>query len=94
MRELTKTILNNGVDKVFFLAKVRPLRKMLFVSYTSSSDSEIEMLCKINTERYKVEDGYKITLEPIYESFAKEDYYVSDLEDIIERGQIKLLIQQ
>jgi hypothetical protein len=94
MYPLTKTILEHGIENVYFIAKVRPLRKVMFISYTSSSDPEIEMLCKINTERYKVEDDYKITLEPIYEGFAKKDYYISDLQNIINRGHIKMLIQQ
>jgi hypothetical protein len=94
MRKLIKTILDNGIENVFFMAKTRPLNRVLGISYTSSSDHEVNMLCKINTERYKIEEGYKITLEPIYEGFAKEDYYVSDLESIIQSGHIKVLIQQ
>ncbi|KAA9007342.1 hypothetical protein F4V43_02325 [Paenibacillus spiritus] len=94
MKKLTEIILKNGVDKVFFLDKAKPLNSILGISYTSSSDPEVPMLFRINTDRYKVEDGYKLTLEPMYEGFASEHYYVSDLESIINRGQIKLLIQQ
>lgn len=94
MRKLTNIILENGVDSVYFIDKVKPLRTTLFMSYTTSSDPEVEMLCKINTERYKVEDNYKLTLEPIHEGFAKEHYYVSDLESLITEGRIKLLINK
>lgn len=94
MHKLTKTILEHGVENVYFIAKTQPLNRVLGISYTSSSDPEVEMLCKINTDRYKVEEGYKLTLQPIYDGFATEHYYVSDLESIIKRGHIKLLIQQ
>jgi hypothetical protein len=90
---LIDTILNHGVENVFFLAKARPLRKVLFVSYTSSSDPAIEMMCKIDTSRYKLEDQYKITIAPIYVGYAKEDYYVTDLQSMLNRGYAKMLVQ-
>ena len=82
-----------GVENVFFISKVLPLRRVMFLSYTSSSDEPINMLCKIDETRYKVSDGYKITLKPMHEGFATEHYYQSDLESIIKQGKIELLIK-
>jgi len=92
MKNLTETILKNGIDNMYFITEVKPLRTALFISYTSSSDPDIEMLCSIDEERYQVKDNYKITLKPIYDGFAKEHYYISDLEQMINSGSIKMLV--
>lgn len=92
---LKEKILAAGIENCFFILKMKPLNTLFFISYTSSSDPEVEAVAKIDEKRYKVEDGYKVTLKPLnYPRLAKEDFYLSDLEHMINDGQVKFLVQQ
>lgn len=91
--DIKKLVAEHGAENVMFISKVSPLRKVMMISYTSSSDKEIDMLCRIDEERYKVKEGYKITLRPIYDGFAHEHYYQSDLESLIKEGRVTLLLK-
>lgn len=44
--------------------------------------------CIIREDRYKVDDGYKVTLVPIDQRFAHEDYYQSDFVSLMKSGHI------
>ena len=45
--------------------------------------------CKINESRYKIDDGYKISLEPLdKEHFTWEHYYQSDFMQLVKSGHI------
>jgi hypothetical protein len=44
--------------------------------------------CKIDEDRYKVSEGYKITLISLDERFTYEHYYQSDFRGLIESGYI------
>jgi len=81
--------------KLRFLVKMKPIRTYFgLISLTSSSDEDILMLCEIVEDRYKIKDNYKITLQSI-EQFkgirGRENYYISDLQSIIESGNIQVL---
>lgn len=93
--DFTKILLKEGIGSFLFLAPMRRLRHVFGVfSYTSSSDPEEMVPCRIIESRHKVEDDYKITLEPIYEGFEKRHYYVSDLTSFIRRGSIQLFVNK
>lgn len=44
--------------------------------------------CEIVEDRYSVDEGYKITLRPIDEHFAREDFYQPDFVSLMESGHI------
>ena len=90
-KELFNLIKAEGIDKIVFHVPMRPLHIIPgFVSYTTSSDSYVEVPCKINTEQYDPFEGYKITLESIFSGFGRDRFYVSDLVDLIGRGTISI----
>ena len=89
---LKTQILKHGIENCFFSVPMRPLRKLLCFSYKSSSDDPIKVLAKISEEKYRIEDGYKITLKSIYPEFGQEHYYQLDLESLIEKGSVEMLV--
>ncbi len=92
--ELFQKILKVGIENCLFIVKMRPIRTALgLISYTSSSDEPIEVPATIIEDRYKVADNYKVRLKCIYEGFGYDDYYLSDLESLISRGQVKFYIK-
>lgn len=93
MNSLLQAIGNVGKDKIVFLAPFRPLRRMLIISYTSSSDPEVMLPARIAEDVYKLADNYKITLEPMYEGYARDHYYISDLESLIRKGTVKVMTE-
>ena len=44
--------------------------------------------CEIVEDRYNVDEGYKVTLRPIDEHFAREDFYQSDFISLMKSGHI------
>ncbi len=90
--DILKLIEEKGIKNLKFLVKMRPIQSYFgIIHLTSSSDPEILMVCEIVEDRYKVSEGYKLTLQSI-EQFPKikgrESYYISDLNSIIEDGHI------
>lgn len=83
-----------GVENCVFLVPMRPVRTLMLISYTSSSDPEYLVPATISEERYKLKDEYKTTLKSIYPEFGKEHFYLSDLELMIKQGTIQFLIKQ
>lgn len=81
------------VSKCLFLFPMRPLRNIMFITYTSSSDEMVTIPCTISEEKYKVKDGYKVTLKSIYPGFGKEHVYISDLCNLLNNGYCKLYIK-
>lgn len=81
-----------GVGGVLIMIGMQPTRKLWFVKYTSSNDDYMLIPTKITEERYKVKDGYKITLKPIYPGFSEQHFYQSDLELMIENKDVKIFI--
>ena len=66
---------NGGVENFRCFAQMRRIEMVIpFMGISVVSDSNMTwMECKIDERHYKVEDGYKITLVPLQEGFAKED---------------------
>lgn len=86
-----------GVENLCFLVKMKPIRSVLgLLSYTSSSDPDILMICEIDESRYKVSDSYKITLKSIEQIKGlrgSEHFYICDLQSMIRSGQVSVLIR-
>lgn len=91
--ELKEKIKKAGINNCMFIVPMLPLRNMIGINYTSSSDDKVDVPCIINEDRYKIEDNYKITLVSIYEGFGKQNFYISDLEGSIESGKIIFYIK-
>jgi hypothetical protein len=85
---LKRIILMFGVNNVRFIVPCRPLQDFGFVVLTSSSDEPVMTMCEINEDRYKVEDGYKITVTPINPDSNMEShhFYQSDLSTLLNDG--------
>ena len=66
-----------------------PMRRLEYVGLIPgiafrTSSSQYEMVeCEIVETRYKVDDGYKVTLKAVDESYGLEHFYQSDLETSI-----------
>ncbi|MCM1121176.1 MAG: hypothetical protein NC416_01195 [Eubacterium sp.] len=44
--------------------------------------------CEISEDRYKVNEGYKVTLKPIDPRFMAHDFYQMDFNSLLKDGQI------
>lgn len=94
---LGKLINSIGVENVRFLVDLTPIQTFLgFISFTSSSTPEIPMLCEIDESRYKLADDYKLTLrsiEQIKGIKGSRHFYMSDLQQMIDDGQVKMMVE-
>ncbi len=80
-------------ESLLVMAKLRPVRHILFVSYTSSNDEPVLVPCTIDESRYKMKDGYKVAIKSIYEGFGGETYYLSDFNSLWHSGAIKVFVE-
>lgn len=92
--QLQRIINTYGIENIMFMVPIKPIRVIGPISYKSSDDEEIKVPCKINEERYKIHEGYKITLESIYPQFGKEHYYQHDLALLIEQGCVEFFVKR
>ena len=83
-----------GIENCMFLVPMTPLNTVFgFIAYKSSSDKEVVVPAKISEDKHKIKDDYKITLKSIYEKYGKEHYYISDLELLIENGDVEFFVR-
>ena len=92
--DLTKKILEAGIENCLFIAPVKQLNTFLGFSFTPSADPEIMLPCKISEERYNVRDNYKITLVCTIDGFSKNHFYISDLSHMIDDGTVEFFIKK
>lgn len=88
--ELLNKIEEIGVENIRFIVPMRPIIDYGFVRFTSSSDKPVKVECKINEERFKVKDKYKITLESVEPGFGKDHFYVLDLVQLMRDDYITI----
>lgn len=76
-------------DAHYFIS-MHPLEGIpeLGLFYKSSNTLEKIVECEIVEDRYKIDDGYKVTLKALDENYGFEHYYQSDFVSLIERGII------
>lgn len=94
--ELILAILNDGVEKVRFIDSCykRSTSDIFGLGiFTSDTDN---VVCSVHEGRYKVIDGYKISLTPSIpnENYAGDHYYTSDLRSLIKSGSIRILTSE
>lgn len=70
-----------------YFCLMRPIQSLFGIGFTSSSDALEWFECYVDEERYKVEDGYKITLRAI-DGRAYEHFYQSDFLQLMWGGSI------
>jgi hypothetical protein len=88
--ELRKFILDKGIENIICRVPMRPLQKLLCFTLTHSSTKPVTVDCVIDETRYKIKDGYKITVRALDESFGSEDFYLMDFARIVKDGIISL----
>lgn len=84
-----QSIIHDGIENTRFFVPMHPLEGIRgLVTFTSSSTPEILVECRIDETRYKVKEGYKITLRAINPAFGQDHYYTCDLLSLIKSGHI------
>lgn len=74
---------NINKDNHYF-ALMHPMHTFAgILSWTCSSDREKWVECEIIEDRYKVEDNYKVTLNPIEPGYAPESFYQMDFAGLL-----------
>ena len=80
---------HGGIENFRCFAQLAPIDMHTPFGFCIVGDNYTWVECKINESRYRVEDGYKISLEPIdREHFTWEHYYQSDFMSLIKSGCI------
>lgn len=85
MRDWIKeNIIDKGMDNARFWVRMHKTHyfPLLGIAY-ETNDEEYWVECCVIEERYKLSDGYKITLKPLDNRFSKRDFYQSDFESCI-----------
>jgi hypothetical protein len=73
-----------GVNNLRFIVPMSRLRGgFLGITYRLSGDPLYITECTVDESRYKIEQGYKITLRARDPLFGTETFYQSDLESMI-----------
>lgn len=95
--QLQNLIAKIGIENIRFLIPMRPVKRVLSIAYTSTNDEAQKVLAKIDETRYKIEDGYKITLvaenQEVYGNRHYYHYYQTYLLTLIKNGHIRVLIE-
>lgn len=86
---IKENILDKGVENVRFFAKMGKIDYVFpFGVEIASSSNTTWTECKIDERKYKVLDGYKITLISLDSEYSYEHYYESDFESLVQEGHI------
>lgn len=77
-----------NIDKdAHYFVLMRPLHGVFgLFCYTSSTDREKWVECKIVEEEYKVDDEYKVELRAIEPGYGKETFYQEDFVSMLKCG--------
>ena len=91
---LSEQILKVGIESCLFLVPMKPVRTFMgMIAFTSSEDNDVIVPARITEERYKISDDYKITLKSDYSLYGKVNFYLSDLEMMINDGRVQFYIK-
>lgn len=89
-KELMKIIKMEGIENIRFNIPMKPIHKILGIAYSTSTDEDVIVPCKISTERYNPLEGYKITMESLIKGFGRDHYYLSDFVNLIRKGVFEI----
>lgn len=80
---------NGGIENFRCFAKMGKIEAVTpFGFCLVSGNRETWTECKIDESRYKVKDGYKITLRSLDPAFTYDHYYQCDFMSMVEGGFI------
>lgn len=86
---IQENIIDKGIENVRFFAQMGQIEMILpWGMACVSGNKETWVECKIDERRYKIADGYKLTLKALDERFTYQHYYQSDFEGLIKSGHI------
>lgn len=79
-----------NIDKnAHYFILMHPLHDVFgLISYTCSNDPEKWVECEVIEDRYKVEDGYKITLRALEDGYGSKTFYQCDFNSLIKNRHI------
>lgn len=90
--KIKAAIAEHGVDNIRFVIPMQRIQGLAFlglpIGVTDSSQKAVLKVCKINEERYRIRDNYKIELEAVDKDdpdnyFGKKSFYQSDLNSMM-----------
>lgn len=80
---------NGGIENFRCFAKMGKIEMVTPFGFCMvSGDKETWTECKIDENRYKVADGYKVTLRSLNPMFTYDHYYQSDFMSMVKEGFI------
>jgi hypothetical protein len=86
---IKENILDKGIENVRFFAQMERIEAILPWGMAMTSSNNITWVeCKIDESRYKVEEGYKLTLKSLDPNYTYNHYYQSDFESLVKEGCI------
>ena len=90
--KLFERIKEEGIDKIVFHVPMRPLNMFpgFPMAWTTSSDPESIVPCKISTKRYDPFEKYKITMQSMIAGFGADHFYLGDFVQLLNRGIISI----
>jgi len=87
---IEKLVAEYGAKNLRFFMPMRKLHSLqgfgIPMAFTSSDDPYDITECVIDENRYKVDEGYKITFRAIDEDYGYENYYQMDFNNIYKRN--------
>lgn len=92
VKELIERIKLEGANKIVFNVNLRPVRRFegLPIVFTTSSDKEVTIPCKIDTNRYDPFENYKIAVKSMIHGFGGRSYYIEDFVSLMNKGLISI----
>lgn len=93
MVKIVDIIKDIDVDDLRFMMKTPRLNFLGMLNLAISSDRDsVWQECIVDQSRYKVSDGYKITLKPIDHNFKAKSFYQCDFNELLYYGVIKQIV--
>lgn len=89
MNDIRALVKEYGVKNVRVFAPLFRLQLSGIIpglAFKCSDDIPVDTECEIVETRYKVSEGYKITLKALDPAFGYEHYYQSDFDAMVERN--------
>ena len=88
-----ENILDKGIENVRFFAQMEKIEAILpWGMAMTSANNTTWVECKIDESRYKVEEGYKLTLVSLNKYYTYNHYYQSDFESLVKEGCILIKV--
>lgn len=88
MSNNTETKINTNKRYFVLMHPLEIVSPLLRITMKSSNSREKWVECYIDESRYKVADGYKVTLKAIDERYGSESFYQCDFISLLKAGRI------